>query len=157
MRIYVYTVSTSCWFLLKKTFSRVLELEYWFILRYTSTKAFHNTKRQPVCITHSLRVTRSRSPTLRGFARISARTPTLTTLNNMHNRVNENWNQWNAITAREKQINTSHPVWHVCKAFEQGDLWHGGWIRAASNRWPVESTVHLLAIEKWAQLPSSCQ
>ncbi len=130
----------------KKTFSRVLELEYWFLLRYTSTKAFHNTKRQPVCITHSLWVTRSRSPTLRGFARISARTPTLTTLNNMHNRVNENWNQWNAITAREKQINTSHPVWHMCVKHSSKEIYDtggeleqprtGGLLNRPSIYWP---------------------
>lgn len=83
-------------------------------------------------------------------------THSLTTENIVHNHVNENWNQWNAITAREKQINTSC-VARVLKAVEQRDLWHGWWIRAASNQWPVESTVHLLAIEKWAPAPPSCQ
>lgn len=76
----------------------------------------------------------------------------LTAQNIPHKRVNESWNQRNAITAGEKQINTSCAA-RVLKAAEQGDLWPGWWIRAASNRWPVQSTVHLLAIEKWALLP----
>lgn len=153
----IYSIHIMLIFILKETFSRVLEPAIlisftlhinWGFPQHKATTSVDYTRptgyKLPIAYSETV---------CQDFCKDAH---SLTTENIVHNRVNENWNQWNAITAREKQINTSC-VARVFKSVEQEDLWHRWWIRAASNRWPVESTVHLLAIEKWAQLPSSCQ